>query len=251
MKDHKHIFSIFFENLSDLILNLKSGQIFELKNKTLYQRLIKVLRLKTNNHFILFDKNLNVEFSLGSKIFFKDEIIFPTILKINQNKSFKPEIIFCPALLKRSSFEQVIYIAAQMGVDVIQPVITEKIQKKWWSEKEKNRLYKIMISACEQSKNFIIPQLIDPALLKDFSKLQINAKKVFFDMNGKNIFNLLQDLNNKKVDKIILMFGPEGGLTDQELNLLKSYSFEFFALTPTILKSVQAVAAGLAIVRSI
>ena len=38
MKDHKHIFSIFFENLSDLILNLKSGQIFELKNKTLYQR---------------------------------------------------------------------------------------------------------------------------------------------------------------------------------------------------------------------
>jgi len=47
------------------------------------------------------------------------------------------------------------------------------------------------------------------------------------------------------------MFGPEGGLTKQEEDLLKENDFEFYVLTPTVLRSVEAVAVGLGSVRSI
>jgi len=90
-----------------------------------------------------------------------------------------------------------------------------------------------------------------PVNLQNLLKsLQNDTKKVFFDVDGKPLLNLLNDLD-KNQNKIVLMFGPEGGLTKQEEDLLKENDFEFYVLTPTVLRSVEAVAVGLGSVRSI
>ncbi|MCK4650652.1 RsmE family RNA methyltransferase [Candidatus Babeliales bacterium] len=251
-KKDKHLFSIYFENFSDLILNLKVDQDFVCKNKILYKRLFHILRLKCDEHFILFDKNINTELVLLEKSFEKENIIFAKILKINKNKPLSPQIIFCPSMLKKSSFENIVYTASSIGVSQINPIETEKVKRRFGDIKENNRLSKIIISACEQSKNFFIPQLNTSMELSNFLKIvqNKNIKKVVFDTNGMPLFDLLKNLHEKLIKKLVLMFGPEGGFTDQELELLKNHSFEFYKLTPTTLRSVEAISVGLGSVRS-
>ena len=79
----KHIFAIHFQNISDLICNLKSGQNIEIKDKDLLKRLTKVLRLHANEAFILFDKSTNVEFKLLEKSFESKNTIYASIIKIS------------------------------------------------------------------------------------------------------------------------------------------------------------------------
>ena len=78
-----------------------------------------------------------------------------------------------------------------------------------------------------------------------------DAKKVFFNIDGKPAFDLLKHVHENHIKKIMLIFGPEGGLTEEEITLLKSDNFEFYALTPTVLRSVEAVAVGLGSLRSV
>jgi len=247
----KHLFALYLENLSNLIYNLKKNQTFELADKSLHNRLTRVLRLKENEQFVLFDKNLNTKLSLNSQTFENTKKIYITIKEINKNKALEPEVIFCPSLLKKNAFEEIIYTAAQMGANVIQPVITEKVQRKWGGEKERERLQKIMICACEQSKNFVMPVLHDPIELEVFLKKSDskNSKKILFDDSGKPILDLLKNLN--KQQKLFLMFGPEGGFSEKEIELIKVAGFVAYALTPTILRSVDAVILGLGCVASV
>ncbi len=249
---NKHLFSVYLQDLSGLISNLKVGQILQVEDKATHQRLTKVLRLKSQVNIILFDQNMNATISLDPKTFEQKKKVFGKILKMEKNKPLKPEIIFCPALLKKSSFLDVSYIAAQMGANKIMPIITQKVQRKWSGKKEQKKLEKIMISGCEQSKNFMIPELHEPVLLEDFlKKLEKEGKKVIFEVGGKPLFDLLNQLNKKNFKKIYLLFGPEGGFEQEETELLESNNFEIYCLTPTILRSFEAIAVGLGSVRSV
>ncbi len=250
----KHLFAIYLDNLSPVICGVKAGDEFELKDRDLHQRLTCVLRLKEDESAILFDKKLNVEVILGTQTFKNKNTVFGIIEKIEENKSLKPQIIFCPALLKKRSFEEVLYLAAQMGANVIHPILTQKVQKNWWQKKEIQRCEKIMIAACEQSKNFVLPQLNEPLELQDFLKepgILGKNKKIVFETTGQPLFDLLAQLHEKKIDQIMLMVGPEGGFIEPELEILKENDFEFYSLTPTILTAVQATAVGLGSVRSV
>lgn len=54
----------------------------------------------------------------------------------------------------------------------------------------------------------------------------------------------------KQVQELILMVGPEGDLIPEK-KLLVHAGFTFCSLTPTVLRSVQAIALGLGMFRSV
>ncbi len=247
----KHTFAIYVSNISALATGLKVDQELQITERDLHQRIAKVLRLKSNESVILFNDKINVELQILSKTFENKKTVFGSILKIEQNKPLSPEIILCPFLLKKSFFEDVVYTAAQMGANFICPILGEKVQAKINWEKESERLHKIMIAACEQSKNFVLPKLQEPEELKTFLSKIGEGKKIYFDVDGKPLFDLLKDLHQNKSEKIFLVFGPESGLAEFEIDLLKSNDFQTYLLTPTILRAVEAVTVGLGIIRSI
>ncbi len=49
----------------------------------------------------------------------------------------------------------------------------------------------------------------------------------------------------------IVVIGPEGGVTDEEQQLLQAIGFDTYTLTPTVLRSVDAVTIALGGIRSI
>lgn len=247
--DQTHIFSIFYPELSALVDRISINQIIEIKDKNIRSRVVNVLRLKQGDPILFFDEKVNVKFVLHERTFKAKGLFF--ILKTTENnKTFKPEIILGVGLLKREFFENICYVAAQMGANKIIPVLTQRVHKNWINQKNKNRLKKIMISAAEQSKSFFIPQLLGPVNLKYFLNLDCN-KKICFDYNGKKLIDLLQDLNKSKPNKIQLFFGSEAGFSDQEYKLISKSNFDIFKLTSTILRSVEAVTVGLGSIRSV
>ncbi|MBD3231861.1 RsmE family RNA methyltransferase [Candidatus Dependentiae bacterium] len=254
-KNNKHFFSIFVSDLSNLIQGCINNQII-ICDKRLYKRLISVLRLKPNDYFILFDYQYNIIFSLDKKTFENKKCICANLIQQKRNKPFNTEIIFCPALLKKSSFENIIYFSAQMGATKIIPVLTEKVQRKFEGEKERQRLEKIIISACEQSKNFNVPELCGALNLKKiFKKIEEeeskNSKKVLFDYSGSPLIMLLNEIHNEKTIKVFILIGPEGDFTTSEISLIRENNFKLYKLTPTILRSTQAAAVGLGSIRSV
>jgi 16S rRNA (uracil1498-N3)-methyltransferase len=58
-------------------------------------------------------------------------------------------------------------------------------------------------------------------------------------------------LIEQKPKSILVVFGPEGGLTDHEQQRLEEQGFIGYRLTPSVLRSTEAITVGLGILRSL
>ncbi len=244
-----HIFSFYCEELSSA-LGSKSDCI-ELKDTALWERITQIVRLEDKQECILFDNTKHCFVRVLPETFKQKRKVVAAVVHVKDSVACKPPIIVCAALLKRSFFEGVVYVAAQMGATKIIPLLTNKVHKNWIGFKDCERLKKIMIAACEQAKNFIIPTLHEPCSLnQDFllSKTFDGATKICFDKDGESISGII---HHQQKQLIALFVGPEGGFVEQELCMIKECGGTFYRLTPTILRSIEAVTVGLGVVRSL
>lgn len=246
----KHQFAFYFPTLfRDNIcpFNKASDSIYKLEDKDLIKRIISVVKLSLDDECILFNKSINIKVQL--KEIEKKALIFK-ILSINNNISLKPSIIYGLPLLKKESFESALYALAELGVQVVQPLITTKIGRVWLKE-DYSRLYKIMISACEQAKQFTIPELKPLVSLSEWLEQHKNSNaKIFFDVHGVSSMQCITDLRAAKREKIILLSGPEGDLTQEEKDCVYNHNFLVCSLSSTILRAQQAAVLGAGIIRS-
>lgn len=238
----KHIFALYSQDLKPV------EQQLEIADKDLWHRITHILRLKPEEKVILFDGKQEVSLELSEKTFSGKNKIIGLVHSVQASSPIKPPITLMPSVLKREAFESVVYFAAQMGATTIQPLLTTKTHRTWNTEKEQARLTKIMIAACEQSKNFCIPELKTPIDINNVTK---NNFGLYFEDDGAPLFSIAQKLRTEQSASITLVFGPEGGLTTTERQHLDACDFMCCALTPTILRAQEAVAVGLGTFRSL
>ncbi|MDR3646934.1 MAG: RsmE family RNA methyltransferase [Candidatus Babeliales bacterium] len=244
--NNKHEFAIYFP---ELLKNYELKQIIILTDKDLCHRIINILRMQLNERLILFDRKQNI---LVEIVAITKKEIKAKVLHKDLNKNLSPKVTILVSILKRESFEDAIYYCVEMGANVIQPIITEKVHFKKWEDKERERLQRIIIAAAEQSKNFNFPELQDPKKLGDYlDEIQNstnNATKIFFDAQGQNLTEIMG--KSKVEQELVLLIGPEGDLTPDEKENLKKAQFQFCKLTPTILRAQTAVGLALGIFRT-
>lgn len=214
-------------------------------DELLLHRIIHVIRLNVGEHCMVFNRDVHAQAKIitidKKAIVFNVETLIP-------NQILKPPIHFFLPLLKRESLEQAVYGLTELGVTEIYLTRTEK-SLKIISEKQFNRLHKIIIAAAEQSKNFAFPTLKSPSELSDVVK-QLPKQSIFFDPAGESFEKILNQLDTN-IGPIGLLIGPEGDLTSPEKELLKQHKVAFSRLTPTILRSFQAAIVGVGIIRSL
>ena len=167
--------------------------------------------------------------------------------------ALRPTVTFLLPLLKRDDFEGALYSLAEIGVNSIQLVATHKTHTSWSDERDGERARRILIAAAEQSKNYAMPELKAPvALDKALQAMNMtDSTKIFFDPLGESFFAVMSALHGNQPDHIVLLIGPEGDLTAQEKEMVHQKGFIFCALTPTIVRAVQAAALGAGLVRSL
>lgn len=149
----------------------------------------------------------------------------------------KVHITLVIPLLKEQKMDLILQKATELGVDEIVPVVMERSIVKFDSSKEDKKLVrwrKICKEASEQAKRLDIPvvtQILKMEDLKSFSGVKLTCST---SEKSENIKKYLKKQQN--YDKIILVIGPEGGLTKQEEEYLKTINFVSVSLGNLIMR---------------
>lgn len=238
----------FYTDITRNVSLLKERDTFEVCNSELYHRIIKVLRLRADDVIVLFNSTLNIRCTIHA--IYKDKFTLK-VEQINNNKGLKPYICWILPLLKKEAFEDCLYTLTEMGIQEIQPVITRKSQQVA-SYLESGRAQNIMVTAAEQSKQFILPHLHNALPIDKVLNQTLDAgPKLFFDPAGLKFFDVINNLKQDNANKITCAIGPEGDLTASEKQLFKDKNFQFCKLTETVLRAKQAVSVASGVLRTL
>jgi 16S rRNA (uracil1498-N3)-methyltransferase len=247
--DSTHEFAFYTDLVTYIVRAGSHLDIHELTDPELVHRITMVIRLDKGDTLVLFDANFHIRVTiLGVK---PKKSIMLEIHGIEPNPTLSPSITWLLPLLKREPFEEALYTLTELGAQSIQPVLTRKIHRPWFSEKEFSRSRKIIQAAAEQSKQYRIPSLC-PLIPLELWLAQDNHMqkiKLFFDPLGQPCSAVLSRIAHAQ--EIIALSGPEGDLLIQEKEYLVTQGFIFCALTKTTLRAQQAIAIGLGILRSL
>jgi 16S rRNA (uracil1498-N3)-methyltransferase len=144
----------------------------------------------------------------------------------------------------------IIQKAVELGVNSITPLLTERCQVRVEGEREEKRLHhwqSIAISACEQSGRNRVPTIRAPSTLLSWLPIA----------QADRCFVLLPHVSTKlptdklaKQASILLLIGPEGGLSQEEVELTSKQGFSPLNLGPRILRTETATLAALTLLQS-
>ena len=168
-------------------------------------------------------------------------------VKIKSIEKFESSVysvhIAISPLKNTSRFEWFVEKATELGVNQITPLICK------YSEKKKvniDRLDRILISSLKQSNQFFKPIINS---IKNFEDFIINNEDEKLMANLKTSNKINGQLFTQK--NICLMIGPEGGFSNQEIELAKKHNIKQVTLGKSRLRSETAAIYGLSVIKSI
>jgi 16S rRNA (uracil1498-N3)-methyltransferase len=244
-----HEFALYYPTLGRHA-DVAAGMELVITDSDLVHRILRILRMDVGQGCLLFDERIHVS-AVIEEVFGKKKIHM-RIAQAESNQVLTPHITVLLPLLKRDECDAAIYALAELGVNDIQLLITEKVQRKWGGAKELERLERVVISAAEQSKQFVMPIVHEPQdLEKVIANLAPDACKLFFHPTGAPLYQTIQRVRNQAASHLVLLVGPEGDLSNTEQVLVGEFGFTVSALTPTVLRAQHAIFLGAGIFRSV
>lgn len=208
-------------------------EYFELSDETLKH--LKVVRIGKNEKILCNYENEFYECIIENN---KAKIIKKTFI----NNEYQGVVILGLPIIKIKNFELVIQKATELGVSHIVPILfdfSDSSLKKYVDSKTE-RFISIAKSAAEQSFRNKIPTIYKTKKLSDFIKEFSNIENKYFVYENANE----QNSKNLKPNCLILV-GPEGGFSEQEIKNIEQNSFTTISLGKRILRSETACIAAL------
>ncbi|GLX85180.1 ribosomal RNA small subunit methyltransferase E [Thalassotalea loyana] len=134
--------------------------------------------------------------------------------------------------------------SVELGVTSITPLFTERCGVKLTGErlaKKREQWQKIVISACEQSGRVFVPTVNEPVWLEEWLSIETDALNINLHPRAEHsIMSLPFDSQN-----IRLLIGPEGGLSDEEIDKASAAQFKEVLLGPRVLRTETAALTAL------
>jgi 16S rRNA (uracil1498-N3)-methyltransferase len=144
----------------------------------------------------------------------------------------------------------VIQKATELGVTEITPVFTERTEVKLSGprlEKKQRHWQQIAISACEQSHRNVVPIVHGCSALSSWIELNLEGLKIILHHRTDQKLCAMDKPNQG----VILLVGPEGGLSDHEINLAENQGYNPLMLGPRVLRTETAPLAAISIMQSL
>lgn len=155
------------------------------------------------------------------------------------------------ALSKGDRFDLVVQKATELGVHGIQPLLTDRIDVRLNPERMNKKLDHwrgIAISACEQSGRNLLPTIEQPVSLDDWcAKSDAGNRMVLDPLSG----NSIKDLKIQPGQQTMVLIGPEGGLSEREIDVAQANQFIGISLGPRILRTETAPLAIISILQAL
>jgi 16S rRNA (uracil1498-N3)-methyltransferase len=198
----------------------------------------RVLRMQVGQEVLLFDGS-GAEFPAEITEVSKKNVLV-NVLKRVENSCESPLNLHLGQVISRGDkMEFTIQKSVELGVNTITPLISERCGVKLDAkrfEKKLEQWQKIAISACEQCGRNIVP-LIRPIMqLEEWCAEPSDALKLNLHRRAKYSINTLP----QPINKVRLLIGPEGGLSESEISMTEQYHFEETLLGPRVLRTETA-----------
>ncbi len=225
-------------NIRLFFSNTLSAKMTDKLDKPQSHYLVKVMRVKKNEFFSLFNSYGEWEAKVLGIL---NGIVQFKIIKQIRSKESSKEIWLAFSPIKSNYQNFMIQKATELGVTKFIPIIFNRtIVRKI----NKERLEKIVIEASEQSNRLNVPLIEKAQNLKNFLKLN-SMDLIFTDLNS----------DNKKIDKskltnkpICIIIGPEGDFSETEREEILSFkNVQALKINENILRSETAVISAISI----
>ncbi|MEY3219898.1 MAG: hypothetical protein RIT27_1255 [Pseudomonadota bacterium] len=154
------------------------------------------------------------------------------------------QLVLAQAVSHPEHFEWALQKATELGVQRIIPILTARTQghDKQRLDKKIVRWHNILQSACEQSGRNKLPTLEIPQPFEDWVETQIIGTRIFLEPTAEQTFANLLEIEMP----LTLLIGAEGGLTAEEIKLLKTRGFIGIRVGTRILRTETAAIAAIA-----
>lgn len=138
--------------------------------------------------------------------------------------------------------------AVELGVSEIAPLFSERCGVKLNQERQQKRLrhwQSVIISACEQCGRNRLPTLQDAMDLDAWLEKSDSSLKLVLDPTAQDSFSTLPP----PAPDVALLIGPEGGLSEAEIERAKASGFQGVRLGPRILRTETAGLTALSLIQ--
>ncbi len=170
----------------------------------------------------------------------------------NNNNESSLKTILIQGLSKNERMDTAIQKAVELGVSEIYPVRTDFCAVKLATErqaKKQQHWQAIITSACEQSGRAVIPTLHDlQPLSAVLQNLSAEIKIILHPYQEKPI--LVPSFWDNPAQSVAVMIGPEGGFSEQEVELAEQQGFIRRQLGRRILRTETATIAALTLIQN-
>ncbi|WP_347549537.1 16S rRNA (uracil(1498)-N(3))-methyltransferase [Pseudalkalibacillus hwajinpoensis] len=219
------------------------------------KHIYKVMRMTPGDHIICCSDD-------GRSAICRIEEVEPDFINavpiewLEEKKKLPVHVTIVQGMPKGDKLETVVQKGTELGADQFIPFKAERSVVKWDDQKSSKkvlRLRKIAKEAAEQSHRTTIPDIYEPYTISTLIELgkYYDHKLIAFEEEAKagESARLVQTLHEANVnERFMIVFGPEGGLSENEVNRLKEAGFSSCGLGPRILRTETAAMYVLAVI---
>jgi 16S rRNA (uracil1498-N3)-methyltransferase len=212
-----------------------------------FHHITRVMRMKPGEEIYCVNSNQQTARCTIENIT-ENEIVAKVIQWVEEDMELPVTVTIVSGLPKGDKLEWIIQKGTELGAHEFIPFIASRSIVKWdakKSDKKISRWNKIAKEAAEQSHRAVIPNVSAPVSLKELIKMAADYDVLIIayeeEAKAQESANLMRSFSSmKKGQSLLVVFGPEGGLADSEVELLKEKGFVACGLGPRILRTETA-----------
>lgn len=210
----------------------------------------RVLRLQTGDNIIVVDYNGQAGIAQITHIA-GDAVQLSLQQIINEHKEPPIQVYLAQGLPKGDKMEYIVQKAVELGVSKLIPLATEHSVVKYDEPKKIDRVkrwQKIAVEAAKQCGRTNVP-IVEP--IQSLNQVlaaahQDTVRLMLYE--GQTQQGLKDVLQHCRASSYLLLIGPEGGFSRQEVSLCQEFHTSIVTMGPRILRTETAALAALTVV---
>ena len=210
---------------------------------------IKVLRITVGEEILISDGAGNWVRASVENI--EKKSFTAKVLERGFQSEKSPRLIVVQGLPKSDRVKDAIEILVESGVDLIIPWQADRSISKWRQD-SLDKWKSAAVAATKQSRRFRKPEIIDGLSLSQLLEIE-SENSVVLVMHESATTKLSEVVTSKfsGMSEILIVIGPEGGISDSELAVLEGAGAHIVGLGPEVFRSAHAGGAALSAVSAL
>ena len=214
-----------------------------------------VLRLSSGDKVYVFD-GAGKEFRCAVREFVRDGAVLDVLEEVGPARLESPlDLALAMALLKGEKFDLIVQKAAELGASRLIPVTTVRADVRVRAgddaKRKVARWQRIALESEKQCGRARLMEIEAPLAFKDLIDRPAKEGEVrlmFAERSGKSFANATENLRSDSA-KVCALIGPEGGWTDDEIELAREDGWQVVTLGGRTLRAETAAIAIIALLQ--